>query len=123
MGEPHIKSYQDLLVWQRGMALVKSVYSFSDRFPEKERFGLTGQMRRCAVSVPSNIAEGWGRGKNKFFGSHLRIARGSLYELETQYLIAVELGYGQQMEILTEAETLSKMINSLLQKVEQQSDK
>lgn len=115
-----IRSYRDLLVWQKGIALVKVVYELSGSFPSDEKFGLTSQMRRCAISVPSNIAEGWGRGRNKYFSNHLRIARGSLCELETQVLIAAEMGLLKldESSMTLRMEELSKMLNSLIEKVE-----
>ncbi len=80
-------------VWQDAVALVHRVYDISRDFPVDERFGLTSQVRRAAVSVPSNIAEGAARGSDREFLRFLYIARGSLAELETQLIIAVELGY------------------------------
>lgn len=92
---PHpIRSYRDLIAWQRAMTLAKRVYEYSAHLPPDERFGLIQQMRRSAVSVPSNIAEGYGRGGPRSTNDYvrfLRVARGSLAELETQILIATEL--------------------------------
>lgn len=115
-----IRSYRDLMVWQKSMLLVKDTYALTASFPESEKFGLVSQMRRCSVSIPSNIAEGWGRGKNKYFSNHLRIARGSLYELETQILIGQEMGYTKESvaEMFTTMDELSRMLNSLIEKVE-----
>lgn len=113
-----ISSYQDLIVWQKGIALVERVYSASKSFPDEEKFGLTSQMRRCAVSIPSNIAEGWGRGKNKYYRHFLTIARGSLLELETQTIISERLGYLKSpKEILNLIEEEGKMLNSLINKL------
>jgi len=86
-------SYRDLVVWQKGMDLIEKVYRASRRFPEEERYGLTAQMRRAAVSIPSNTAEGHGRRSLRDFLRFLAIARGSTKELETQILIARRLGY------------------------------
>ncbi|GAB3376807.1 four helix bundle protein [Spongiibacter taiwanensis] len=83
-------------VWRDAMALVQQVYELSSRFPDDERFGLTSQMRRSAISVPSNIAEGAVRDPDKEFLRFLFIARGSLAELETQMIIATQLGYVEQ---------------------------
>lgn len=115
-----VRSYRDLLVWQKGMALVKMAYTLTAGFPDAEKFGLVSQIRRCSISVPSNIAEGWGRGKNKYFSNHLRIARGSLYELETQLLIAQDLGYSNESdkELFSMMDELSRMLNALIDKVE-----
>ncbi|MGD1100510.1 MAG: four helix bundle protein [Terriglobia bacterium] len=88
-----INSYRDLLVWQKGMALAKQVYSLTRSFPFDERFGLVAQMRRAAVSVPSNIAEGQARHGKKEFVHFLSHAEGSLAELDTQLALAMELGY------------------------------
>ena len=88
-----IRSYEDLVVWQKGMDLVEEVYGLSSGFPRDERFGLTNQVRRAAMSVPSNIAEGHGRLYKAEFLRQLSIARGSLMEVETQLKAAVRLGY------------------------------
>ncbi len=87
------RHYKDLIAWQKAMQLVKRVYSASDSFPKRELLGLTSQLRRAAVSVPSNIAEGQARFSHKEFVHFLRSARGSLAELETQVLIARDLQY------------------------------
>jgi len=84
-------SYKDLDAWKKSMGLAKAIYSI--KFPDKERFGLESQIRRCAVSIPSNIAEGDGRFSLKESVHFIRIAKGSLYELETQLILAKELGY------------------------------
>jgi four helix bundle protein len=78
-----VKSYQDLVVWQKAMDFVVEVYKLTRRFPRDETYGLTNQVRRAAVSVPSNIAEGQGRGVGQAFSHHIRIAQGSLQEVET----------------------------------------
>jgi four helix bundle protein len=88
-----IRNYKDLIAWQRAMELVKAVYLASETLPAKERFGLQMQMRRAAVSVPSNIAEGHGRRSRSDYVRFLDIARASPNELETQLLIAVQLRY------------------------------
>jgi four helix bundle protein len=88
-----MKSYKDLLIWQRSRTLVVTVYKVVSKFPKEELFALTSQIKRCSISVPSNIAEGWGRDTNKNFINFLNIAKGSLYELETQLIIAADLKY------------------------------
>jgi len=88
-----VRSYKDLVVWQKSMALVTEVYRASQEFPKEELFGLTSQTRRAAVSVPSNIAEGHARTSKKEFQYFLSNARGSLAELETQLTIAHQLAY------------------------------
>ena len=87
------ESYRDLIAWQRAKSLALDVYLFTRKFPKDEIYGLTSQMRRAAVSVPSNIAEGKGRYSKKEFLQFLYLARGSLLELETQLLIAHDLEY------------------------------
>jgi four helix bundle protein len=88
-----VRFYQDLTVWQRGIDLVSEVYRLSERFPREEQFGLTNQLRRSAVSIPANIAEGHGRLHKAEFVHFLSIARGSLSETETHLVIAVRLGF------------------------------
>ena len=85
--------YQGLVAWQKAMMLVKETYSETGSWPREEQFGLTNQIRRAAVSIPSNIAEGHGRSGPQEFAHHLSIAYGSLCELETQFLIAQDIGY------------------------------
>lgn len=93
MGSGEINSYRDLIAWQRGMSLVLAVYRVTETMPVAEKFGLTSQMRRCAVSIPSNIAEGYGRESTNDYVRFLCVARGSLFEPRTQYEIAQALGY------------------------------
>jgi len=88
-----VTSYRDLIVWQRALELCTAVYKATAGFPGEEKFGLVSQMRRAAVSIPSNIAEGHGRLTTSEYRNFLGIARGSLKELETQILIAHRLGY------------------------------
>ena len=92
-----------LEVWQEAMRLVRSVYASSDQMPDKERFGLQSQLRRAAISVPSNIAEGAARGGKVEYARFLQIARGSLMELDTQLWLCQELGYFSYDEALKEA--------------------
>ncbi len=92
-GERVYSSYRDLMVWQRSMDLVEGVYTTTRTWPKEELYGLTAQVRRAAVSVPSNIAEGQGRSSTKEFLHHLSISRGSLLEVETQLIVAQRLGY------------------------------
>ena len=114
-----ISSYRDLIVWQRAIDLVTEVYKVTDTFPMAERYGLVSQMRRCAVSIPSNIAEGRRRGTRKDFRQFLLIAYGSGAELETQLEIAQRLHFcssgGQKVdELLLEVmKMLNKMLSSL----------
>ena len=113
-----VKSYRDLEVWQKGMGLARQVYDATKTWPREEMYGLTSQVRRAAVSVPSNIAEGQGRSSTREFIHHLSIARGSLYELETQLLLAQQLGYlvpDQAERLLHTADDISRMIRRLSQ--------
>jgi four helix bundle protein len=89
------RPHRELLVWRDSMELVESTYSISSSFPESERFGLTAQLRRAAISVPSNIAEGAARRSTLEYARFLSIARGSLSELDTQFEIALRLGYAE----------------------------
>jgi four helix bundle protein len=88
-----INSFRDIVAWQRGRILVREVYAASRRLPAEERFGLSLQMRRAAISVTSNIAEGYGRGSRMDYQRFLRVARGSLFELESQTIAALDLDY------------------------------
>lgn len=88
-----IKPHHQLQAWQSSMTLVKAIYTWSASFPAEERFGLSSQIRRAAVSIPSNIAEGAARTGSKEFAQFISIARGSLSEVETQYLLAVNLAF------------------------------
>ncbi len=115
-GGMQIRSYRDLEVWQVGMELVERVYGLSAEFPAEERFGLTSQIRRAAISIPSNIAEGHGRESTQDFVRFLRIAQGSLKEVETQALLAQRLGQAPDTrvdQVLTLADRLGRMIRGL----------
>jgi four helix bundle protein len=110
--------YQNLVAWQIAMDLVVDVYKHSRSFPLEERYGLTAQMRRSAVSVPSNIAEGKGRFSRKELIQFLFHARGSLMELETQIVISARLGYLNDLDskkLLSETRRLARVLNGLVQ--------
>ena len=112
-----IQRYTDLKVWQAAMDLTDAIYSASDTFPKHEAFGLTSQIRRAAVSIPSNIAEGWGRGQTGEYLQFLRYSRGSLYEVETQIRIAERRGYVPSdtvRDILGATTQISKMLSGLM---------
>jgi four helix bundle protein len=112
-----IRSYQDLAIWKKAMQLVVQVYHLTRRFPREEMHGLTSQMRRAAVSIPTNIAEGWGRGSRKEYIQFLRIARGSLLELETLLAISRNLRYLSQEDMQTRlalVEEISRMLSGLI---------
>ncbi len=111
-----MKSYLDLIVWQKSMELVERMYRMTKVFPQEEQYGLTSQIRRAAVSIPSNIAEGQARKSTAEFRNFLSIALGSRAEVETQTLIAQRLGYVTQVqteEILSLLDELSRMLNTL----------
>ena len=121
-----IKRYKDLLVWQKSMNLVTLVYEKSRSFPKEDAYGLTSQIRRCAVSVPSNIAEGYGRRTSGDYIRFLRMASGSLYELQTQMEIAKNLCYLPESEFQKmEANSieLEKMLSSMISKLLNAADK
>lgn len=113
-----IRKYQQLIVWQKSMLLVSEIYRLTQGFPDNEKFGLTSQLRRAAVSVPSNIAEGSGRGSDKDFCRFLYQARGSLTEIETQLLIAQQLGFCAIEKNIDElTQQVFAMLNKLIQKL------
>lgn len=110
------RRFRDLLVWQRSMRLAEAIYAATRPFPKEELFGLVSQMRRAAVSVPSNIAEGHGRESEKRFALYINQARGSLHELETQVELARNLGMipvQRADEILEEAAEIGRMLHGL----------
>lgn len=113
-------SYKDLLVWQKSIQLVAEIYTLFDNMPHSERYALIDQMRRSAISIPSNIAEGQGRGSDKDFAKFLFIARGSLYELETQIELCKALKYftpSDLSNIVTLESEVGKMLNAILKKL------
>ncbi len=115
-----VKHCKDLKVWRKGIAITKSIYALTAKFPRSENFGLTSQMSRAAVSVPSNIAEGQARTGTKEFLRFLSHANGSLAELETQIVVSTELGYCAGMEveaILREIGELQKMLAAIRRKL------
>jgi four helix bundle protein len=115
-----VNSYRDLLVWKKALELTIAIYRATRSFPNEEKFGLSSQMQRAGVSVPSNIAEGQGRNSQKDFIRFLNIARGSLAELDTQTIIAKELGYlqNEQVNELSERiDELQRMLYSLINKL------
>lgn len=111
-----VSHYKQLIVWQRGMELAKSIYKLTASFPSEEKFGLSSQMRRAAVSVPSNIAEGQARHGTGEFLQFLSHASGSLAELETQLLLGSNLGYYKSLDssaMLKEIEELQRMLAAI----------
>ncbi len=114
------RTYRDLVAWQRAMDFAAGVYALTLAFPRDEQYGLSSQLRRAAVSVPSNIAEGQGRGEGREFAHHLRIAQGSIQEAETQLFLCKRLNYGPPSQIdntLSIASEVARLIRRLEQAV------
>jgi four helix bundle protein len=106
---------ENLRIWKHGVALAKNIYEHTKHFPKEEIYGLTSQMRRCAISIPSNIAEGSQRGTDKDFAHFLIIARGSCAELKTQIILSHEFGYLDKQsfdELLVELENIGRQLGS-----------
>jgi four helix bundle protein len=115
-----IRSFNELEIWQRGVDLVEKIYKITKSFPKDELYGLIGQLRRAAVSIPSNIAEGFARQHNTEYRQFLYVALGSCAELSTQLTIARRLGYiadGEGMALLDELDQVSRMTMSLIKKL------
>lgn len=111
------QTYKDLDAWLKSRASVKDLYLLTQNFPKEELYGLVSQMRRCVVSIPSNIAEGYGRQYRKETIQFFHIARGSLFELETQLFIALDLNYlpePKQREMILQVEECRKLVGGLI---------
>ena len=111
-----VRSYRELIAWQKAMNLAETIYKITQAWPKEEVYGLTSQIRRAGVSIPSNIAEGQGRISGKEFLHHLSIARGSLLEVETQALLAQRLGYltgAVADDLFSKADEVSRLISGL----------
>jgi len=120
-----IDSYQDLDVWKQSKALVRDIYELTKAFPKEEQFGLTNQLRRAAVSIPSNIAEGCGRNHFKDSIQFFFVSRGSLYEIETQIIIAFDLGYISNSDlknIITKIKSCKRLLNGFINYFQSRSD-
>jgi len=118
-------AYKELIVWQKSMQLAKLVYELTNRFLSHELYGLCSQMRRCSVSVPSNIAEGSGRQSKKEFQQFLSVALGSATELETQLLLARDLSYVDEtavQSILGLVDEVQKMLYRLVKKFREENN-
>jgi four helix bundle protein len=114
------QNYKDLVVWQKGIALAKAIYQLTSRFPSEEKFGLVSQMRRAAVSIPSNIAEGQARHTTGEFIQFISHAEGSTAELETQLILSVELGFIMKKQSMNEfifLDDIRRMLNGLRRKL------
>jgi len=119
-----VTSYEDLEVWQVAMNLAEAIYALTTEFPPEERYGLTAQIRRAAVSIPSNIAEGYGRDQTGSFVQFLRISQGSARELETQLKLAVRLKLVVPGDALPAQElctSVCKMLRSFIRKLDQRA--
>ena len=115
-----IKDYRDLLIWQKGIALVKEIYLLSQRFPQTEIYGLSNQLRRAAISIPSNIAEGQSRQHTGEFRQFLYVALGSLAEVDTQLIIARELSFLTEDSMMNAEKLITefrKMIYTLIKRL------
>ena len=113
-----IRSYRDLKVWQKGREIIGHVYKITRDMPAEELYGLTSQLRRAAVSVPSNIAEGYGRGSRRDYIRFLKTARGSLYEIQTQLILAVDLELLDESDvspIWSETDQCAGMLHKLIE--------
>lgn len=120
MNTKNTRSYKDLIVWQKGIALVKLVYQLTGNFPSEEKFGLVAQMRRAAISVPSNIAEAQARHTTGEFIQFISHAEGSLAELDTQFILSIELGFARAQNADAAFELISelrRMLNVLRRKL------
>jgi len=119
-------SYREIKVWQKAIELVVDIYSCTRSFPREELYGLAGQLRRVAVSIASNIAEGKGRRTDREFLQFLHHARGSVFEVETQLTIASRLGYMPEAEVLRlghSASEIARMLNGLIKAITSITDK
>jgi four helix bundle protein len=115
-----IRTYRDLLVWQKSMLLVTQIYNLSNKFPQTEIYGLTSQIRRSGISIPSNIAEGYGRNATGDYKRFLQIALASLYELQTQLEITLNLNYLEKEHfdsVMEATYELERMLSSLINKI------
>lgn len=115
-----LKSYRDLIVWNKAINLVVIAYKATAGFPKSETYGLISQVRRAATSIPANIAEGYGRGSRKEYLQFLSIAQGSLKELETHLIVSERLSYltaAQTKRLLSDTDELGRMLGSLIRKL------
>jgi four helix bundle protein len=114
-------TFKNLIAWQKGVEIVKNIYLLSQKFPREEKFGITSQVTRAAISIPSNIAEGWGRESAGSYINFLKISRGSLYELESHLIICKEIGLLEDNDltrIFLMIEEESKILSGLIKSIE-----
>ena len=115
-----MKTYREFIVWQKSMRFVTEIYQITRKYPEIEIYGLVSQMRRCAVSIPSNIAEGYGRRATADFVRFLQIALGSLFELQTQMEVSLNLSYLDRInydDLFEKSREIERMLTSLIRKL------
>jgi four helix bundle protein len=118
--ETKTRSYQDLIVWQKAVQLVTDIYSLTKKFPADERFGIISQLNRASISIPTNIAEGWGRETSKNYLQFLRTSRGSVMEVQTLLIISKNLGFVSQSEfesLSAKVEEVGKILQGLIKSV------
>ncbi len=121
--KPVLNTHKELDVWKKSMDLVEEIYRATNHFPNIEKFGLINQLRRCAISVPSNIAEGAARNSDKEFIQFCYISLGSLSEMETQLLIAEKLNYTQNHDILEKVVEIRRMLLGLIKYLKSKQSK
>ena len=117
-----MKDYKELISWQKAMLLAREIYKLTEMLPREERFGLSDQLRRACVSVPSNIAEGYGRESKNEYVRFLKISRGSLYEIETQLYLCISIGYllkSQTAAAFALCTEISKMLTATIRTIQQ----
>ena len=122
--ESKISTYKDLIVWQKSIQLVTDIYSITKTFPSDERYGIVSQINRAVISIPANIAEGWGRELSKNYLQFLRISRGSLMEVETIVLISKNLNYINEKdfrEISKKIDEVGKILQGLIKSIQQKT--
>ena len=120
MIDNRVNDYKELVAWKRAMELAKEAYLLAGKLPKQENYALADQIRRSAVSVPSNIAEGYGRTGPKEYARFLAISRGSSYELETQILLCVDLGYLEENDVvkaLSLSQEVAKILTTIIQRL------
>ena len=114
---PPARSFRDLRAWQKAHEFVLAVYAYSDSFPEREKFGLAHQLRRAAVSIPANIAEGFGKRSSAEKARFLNIAEGSVEECRYYLILSQDLGYGQNESLMSILEETSKLLNAYVRTI------
>ncbi len=115
--DQEVNSFHDLAVWQKGMEMTKAIYQTTQHFPKREMYGMSDQLRRASVSVPANISEGWGRNTPRSYVHFLQVAKGSVSEVETIFLIAHDMGYVDPKrfeEVIEKIRTVNKVLNGMI---------